>query len=484
MILCHDEGGSTLDFLVLTKTTGILAPFAEILGFIINYIYKGLEFIGIPNTALSIVLFTLIVNLILMPMTIKQQKSSKMMSVMNPELQKIQAKYQGKKDEASVRKMQAETSAVYEKYGTSPTGGCLYLVIQLPILFALYQVIYRVPAYITSVNDLYMQIATPLSQVSGGGDMIQTLITDLSLNRVTNFDFSNTSSIVDFLAALKTADWATVSDTFSNYSDVVNAIAQYSPEIMRVNSIFGFLNVSDLPLSGGWWPGVLIPILSGLSQFVSMQISMANQPQTNNQNGMMGNMKVMNGVMILFSVYICFTLNIGIGLYWIANSVLRTIIMVITNKYIDKKGLDTLIEENKAKRKKKLEKKGGKTSKFEEYAKMSTKNYDEAASKKKSIKELAATSTVSKDELKNSGKNTNKNTSKNTSKNISKGISEGTDQVTAGSAAEQTTDTKNQTEQKKDAESSPKSGKKKNKGEVENIAKIAHMQVGGNYKKK
>ena len=98
MIQCHDEGGSTLDFLVLTKAGGILAPFAEVLGFIINYIYKGLEFIGIPNVALAIVLFTLIVNLILMPLTIKQQKSSKMMSVMNPELQKIQAKYQGKRD--------------------------------------------------------------------------------------------------------------------------------------------------------------------------------------------------------------------------------------------------------------------------------------------------------------------------------------------------------------------------------------------------
>lgn len=452
MIQCHDEGGSTLDFLVLTKAGGILAPFAEVLGFIINYIYKGLEFIGIPNVALAIVLFTLIVNLILMPLTIKQQKSSKMMSVMNPELQKIQAKYQGKRDEASVRKMQAETSAVYEKYGTSPTGGCLYMIIQLPILFALYQVIYRVPAYITPINDLYMHIATPLSQVTGGGDMIQTLITDMSLKRVTGFDFTNTSSIVDFLAALKTSDWAIVSDTFKATPDVVNAITQYSPEIMRVNSIFGVLNISDLPLSNGWWPGVLIPILSGLSQFVSMKISMASQPQQTNQNGMMGNMKVMNAVMILFSVYICFTLNIGIGLYWIANAVLRTIVMVITNRIIDKKGLDAIIEENKAKQKKKKEKRGDKPSKFEEYAKMSTKKYDEAAPQRKSIKELAATSTMTKEE-KNSG-----------------------------SKAQNSQNKPAQTEQKKD-ETASKSGKK-NKNDAGNIAQIAHMLDGSNNKKK
>ena len=191
-----------MDFLVLTKTGGILGPFATVLGYIIDYIYKGLEWIGIPNTGLAIILFTFIVNLILMPLTIKQQKTSKMMSVMNPELQKIQAKYKDKKDEVSMRKMQAETSAVYEKYGTSPTGGCLYMIIQLPILFALYQVIYRVPAYVSSVNELYMNIAQPVSQVAGGGEMIQELISSLSLQRIANFDFSNTNSIIDFLAAL------------------------------------------------------------------------------------------------------------------------------------------------------------------------------------------------------------------------------------------------------------------------------------------
>ena len=248
------------------------------------------------------------------------------------------------------------------------------------------------------------------------------------------------------------SDWAIVSDTFKATPDVVNAITQYSPEIMRVNSIFGVLNISDLPLSNGWWPGVLIPILSGLSQFVSMKISMANQPQQTNQNGMMGNMKVMNAVMILFSVYICFTLNIGIGLYWIANAVLRTIVMVITNRIIDKKGLDAIIEENKAKQKKKKEKRGDKPSKFEEYAKMSTKKYDEAAPQRKSIKELAATSTMTKEE-KNSG-----------------------------SKAQNSQNKPAQTEQKKD-ETASKSGKK-NKNDAGNIAQIAHMLDGSNNKKK
>ena len=439
-----------MDFLVLTKTGGILGPFATVLGYIIDYIYKGLEWIGIPNTGLAIILFTFIVNLILMPLTIKQQKTSKMMSVMNPELQKIQAKYKDKKDEVSMRKMQAETSAVYEKYGTSPTGGCLYMIIQLPILFALYQVIYRVPAYVSSVNELYMNIAQPLSQVAGGGEMIQELISSLSLQRIANFDFSNTNSIIDFLAALKTADWSVVSETFSSSAAVVDAIRTYSPEIIRVNSIFGVLNMSDLPLSNGFFPGVLIPVLSAVTQLISIKVSMASQPQQDNGSNPMGNMKAMNYGMVIFSMIICFTFNIGIGLYWIANAVFRTVTMVLANRVIDKKGVDKIIEENKAKKKKKEEKRGGKPSKFEEYAKMSTKNYDEqmaAAQKKKSIRELAATSTMTEAELKN--------------KNVSK--------------TAKTSD---------DAQSSNSKSNKKDKNQAGNIAAIAHMLDNDNYRKR
>ena len=381
-----------MEFLVLTKVGGILGPFATVLGFIINAIYEFLEMIGIPNIGLAIILFTLIVNLLLLPLTIKQQKSSKMMAVMNPELQKIQAKYKGKRDEVSVRRMQAETSAVYQKYGSSPTGGCLYMLIQLPILFALYQVIYAVPAYVNSLNDLYMQIAEPISRVSNGGEIVTGLINDLGV-RVTSFDFSNMNKIVDFLYNLRFTDFPAVSDAFSAAPDVVNAIAAYTPEIEHVNSFIGGLNIANTPTAAGWWPGALIPILSGVTQYASVKISQASQPQANSdENPMAGSMKMMNVMMPLFSVFIGFSFQVGIGIYWIASAVFRTITMVLANKMIDKKGLDKIIEENKAKAKKKAEKRGDKPSKFEEYAKMSTKNFEEVQ-KRKSIKEIANTST-------------------------------------------------------------------------------------------
>lgn len=74
---------------------------------------------------------------------------------MQPELNAIQKKYKNKKDTASMQAQQEETQMVYDKYGVSPMGSCLQMLIQMPILFALYRVFWNVPAYITSVKDFY-----------------------------------------------------------------------------------------------------------------------------------------------------------------------------------------------------------------------------------------------------------------------------------------------------------------------------------------
>ena len=112
----------------------IIGWVSEILGWMINVIYSGLELIGITNIGLSIILFTLVVYLLMTPLQIKQQKFSKLNAVMQPEIQKIQKKYNGKKDQDSMMKQNEEISAVYQKYGVSPTGSCVQLLVQMPVL--------------------------------------------------------------------------------------------------------------------------------------------------------------------------------------------------------------------------------------------------------------------------------------------------------------------------------------------------------------
>lgn len=134
-----------MDNLILaTQTGGILKPFAWILGKILEIIYDLFSTMGIYNIGFCIIAFTIVVRMLMLPMQIKQQKFSKLNSVMTPEIQKIQKKYQGKKDQQSQLAQQEEIKAVYDKYGTSPTGSCLQLLIQMLFFLHFYRVIMNV----------------------------------------------------------------------------------------------------------------------------------------------------------------------------------------------------------------------------------------------------------------------------------------------------------------------------------------------------
>ena len=125
--------------MILTKAGSILGPIATVLGYIMDILFRFTDIFGIFNVGLCIILFTIVMKTLMIPLTIKQQKTTKLMSVMNPEIQAIQKKYKGKTDNESLQRQNVEVQAVYEKYGTSMTGGCLPLLIQMPILIAVFR---------------------------------------------------------------------------------------------------------------------------------------------------------------------------------------------------------------------------------------------------------------------------------------------------------------------------------------------------------
>ncbi len=131
----------------------VIKQIAYVLGFVMRGIFDLLDLLNIHSITLCIVLFTVITRMLLLPMTISQQKYSRMTAVMNPELQAIQKKYANKKDTLSMQKMQTEQQAVYDKYGVSMTSGCLSSLIQIPLLFALYPVVYNLERYIPELAN-------------------------------------------------------------------------------------------------------------------------------------------------------------------------------------------------------------------------------------------------------------------------------------------------------------------------------------------
>ena len=346
-------GGISLDVVLLTKSsTPIIGWFAEILGFIMNLIFD----LGITNIGVAIIIFTLVINIIMIPLTINQQKSQKLQAVIQPEIKAIQDKYKGKTDNESAMKMNAETRAVYSKYGTSMAGGCLPLLIQMPILFGLYQVIYRIPAYVTSVRSVFETVATSLMQQSDYINKISDLAKAVRLP-VENNDYTIPNKVIDLLYKFTPEKWTTLSETFPNMRSVLETSV---PLIKQMNSFLGI----DLSVSP--WQGMnniniawIIPILAGVTQFISTKVMTTNQPKNGEpENEMAKQMQSMNTVMPIMSVVFCFTLPAGIGIYWIASALARTVIQLLVNYRLKDLDIDKLVESNLAKQNAKRAKQG------------------------------------------------------------------------------------------------------------------------------
>ena len=367
--------------ILATKSgTPIIGQIAVVMGWIMNAIYKVLDMVGIQNLGLCIIIFSILIYLCMTPLQIKQQKFSKLSAIMQPEIQKIQKKYQGKKDQDSMMKMQEETQAVYQKYGVSATGSCVQLAIQLPILYALYQVIQNIPAYVGSVYNVFNGVCTKILAVDGFTDIINNFITDNKMTRVRQVT-ENADSIVDFLYALSPSQWESLQNIsqFSGFSDQISKTAS---EIQKMQT-FGVLNIADQPLSYIKTGSLIliiaalaIPLLSWATQMLNLKLmpQAATQNGNNDNNAMASSMKTMNTVMPLMSAFFCFTFPVGLVIYWTASSVVRSIQQLLINRHLNKMNIDDLVNENMKKMEAKRAKEGLPPQKITNQAHQSARN--------------------------------------------------------------------------------------------------------------
>ena len=373
--------------MVLTKAGSILGPIATVLGYVMDILFRFTSSFGVFNVGLCIILFTIVMKTLMIPLTIKQQKTTKLMSVMNPEIQAIQKKYKGKSDQESMQRQNVEIQAVYEKYGTSMTGGCLPLLIQMPILLALYRVIYNIPAYVPSVRVYFDNVVTPLM---GQADYAQKLqeITNIATacgGKLDKFDFTNANRLVDMLYKFSPSQWGELQALFPAISDV---IGQNAAVVERMNTFLG-LNMAEAP---GWVPSFawIIPVLAAVSQWFSTKLMSGNQPSTSAdaENPMAQSMKTMTTTMPLFSAFICITMPAGLGIYWIATSVVTIIQQLIVNAYMDKVNIDDMIAKNLEKVNKKRAKQGLPPAKVTQNATASLKAIKAEEEKEKAAEEV------------------------------------------------------------------------------------------------
>ena len=353
-------------FVMTQVSTPIIGQAAWLLGKVMDGIYRVMNGVfGIQNIGICIILLTVVIYTLMIPLTIKQQKFSKMSAAMNPEIQKIQKKYQGKKDQASMEKMQEETQLVYEKYGVSPTSGCLPMFIQFPFLWAMWYVIRGIPAYVSQVKDVYTPLIEGITSTNGWQKIMESIgEAKPILMDPSKYDYSNTNILIDVLYKFQSSTWETLKEGFpALQSTIESTMAQ----LEKMNNFLG-LNIAEAPLNlikDGFSAGafgiviaaLMIPILAGLTQYLSVKMVPQNNGNTDQENQVAATMKTMNITMPLLSVFMCFTMPTGLGLYWITSAVVRMVQHFFINKHLSKMPMDELIEQNMEKAAKKRENK-------------------------------------------------------------------------------------------------------------------------------
>lgn len=392
------------DILLTAYPGSILGPIAKLLGILMDWIYSGISNITggrVESVVLSIVIITIIIYMCLLPLTIKQQKFSKLSQKMQPEMQAIQAKYKNKKDQASMMAMQEETQLLYQKYGISPMGSCVQMLIQMPILFALYRVFYNIPAYLSGVKGSFTGLVDSIQQTSGYQNTLVSLMEKYNVVTSSGLNASNAASkladasgdtlsnyIIDILYKLPSKGWDALMDG-KFFDGIQSAVEKTHDALLHFNYFLG-LNISDTP----WYIiksnftdkpdkwllfvilALLIPVLSYLTQMLNIKL----MPQVTNGNDQVANqMKMMNLMMPLMSLFICFTVPVGLGIYWICSALVRGIQQFFVNRHIENLDLEAVMAKNEEKAKKKREKMGLSEDYIKKAAQIKTKSIDNKA---------------------------------------------------------------------------------------------------------
>lgn len=363
----------------------IIEPIASLLGKVLDVLFVGINAIGLGNIAIAIILFTLLVKLLMLPLTAKQSKMMKLNSIIGPEVRAIQNKYKDKKgDQNAMLKMQEETKAVYAKYGTSQMGGCVQMLIQFPILLALYRVFQRIPMYVTSLKALFINILGDGGNgIMSAADYSDFMSNTFNTGTLAKIEWSNVNDAVVAMNSFTTEQWNLLKEHFTSYASV---IADNQAKITEMNTFLG-INVSQVPTLA-LNIAILIPILSGVTQYISVRVSQGKSNQDDSDNPAAASMKMMNIFMPIMSAFIAFSVPAGLGLYWIATAVIQTIIQICINRYYDKLGVDEIVRRNVEQRNKKRAKKGLPPEKIAKNATTSTKKIDSETKSQERIDKL------------------------------------------------------------------------------------------------
>lgn len=326
-----DEAAAKLEKVINSQQSGIL----HIISIPFGYVVRGCSIISFGNYPIALLFYALAMKIILFPFGIKQQKNSIKQARLRPKEQAIREKYAGRNDKATQQKVQEEVMALYKRENFNPMGGCLPMLLQLPILFALYRVVYN-----------------PLRHVVG-----YTTQNIIEIGKKLVYNNGLTSTIrgdIDILGKLQNLSSADYTKVMSGVDGLSKNVAQSDLPLIR---LFG-VDLASSPtesLSAGKWLMVLIPILVFVSSYLSMKLTRKFTFQPQQAGDAAKSLKVMDFAMPALSAFFAFTFPALLGIYWIYQSLLAVAQQYILYKMFP---LPEFTEEDYAKARKEILGKG------------------------------------------------------------------------------------------------------------------------------
>lgn len=328
---------TTTALLAIRNPGVIVGPIAKVMGIFYNWLFNIIYGATQTNAlGITIIFFTLIVKIILTPLIVKQQKSTFAMQRLQPEMNKINKKYENKKDAESQQRMAYEMQKLQKDNNISMFGGCLPLLIQLPILYALFYIFQQAYMYVDVVSQNYDSIANVV--LSMPTDLRMDVFADIASKHISSkmtLDLSVADDIKALIGQITQAEWSTI---LTNASDYASSL---QPLLTEKTGIEYFLGISVVENPGLNFPAIIVPIASAASTFLSSKIMMSKNTASMDDNPAMQSMKMMNYIMPIMMGVMAISLPAGLGIYWTVSNIFQTAQTVLINKYFKAKGEKT-----------------------------------------------------------------------------------------------------------------------------------------------
>ena len=328
---------TTTALLAIRNPGVIVGPIAKVMGIFYNWLFNIIYGATQTNAlGITIIFFTLIVKIILTPLIVKQQKSTFAMQRLQPEMNKIKKKYENKKDAESQQRMAYEMQKLQKDNNISMFGGCLPLLIQLPILYALFYIFQQAYMYLDVVSQNYDSIANVV--LSMPTDLRMDVFADIASKHISSkmtLDLSVADDIKALIGQITQAEWSTI---LTNASDYASSL---QPLLTEKTGIEYFLGISVVENPGLNFPAIIVPIASAASTFLSSKIMMSKNTASMDDNPAMQSMKMMNYIMPIMMGVMAISLPAGLGIYWTVSNIFQTAQTVLINKYFKAKGEKT-----------------------------------------------------------------------------------------------------------------------------------------------